>query len=1282
MKNNFIFKKERKFFCNSTILLVVLSISFSNIPFYTLTKLLDSYIATNNIVDRAWHLSQNENVVDKFTSYRHVVEKARIHEAHAAALQYVGAAEASGNSAAYNVSLASLTGGTGGAAQAGDLVVVATGFVSTTNGNPGVGTAGYTEVADLYQNDTRDANLSVNWKIMPATPDTLVNCLGSGSATNGAVCEVHVWRNVDQTTPLDVIPTTAQLNNSSIPNSPIITPVTSGAVVVSLGLGTGAAADAAVTAPTGYGNQADISVDPGNAATVGIASKLWSGAGAEDPAAWTGWTTTTSDSWGAVTVAIRPRNDPPTLTISQPDGTGDTVNVGDLYNITYDLSDNEEAVTVAMYYDTDAAGENGTAITGACASAAEGTGATCSWNTTGVTPGSYYVYGLTSDGVNPQVSDYSPGMITIQSVTPTLTINQTAGSKVPNRNSGDVNQYTHDTACTSAATCSAFTLTAANGTANVTSIKITESGSVVADTELSDVNLYYDTDGNWADAGAETLFGTAATFAGDQTATVSGTLPISDGTTAYIYVRYDLANGAVYPVGGDTVNFQIAAATDVVSDADETGSGTLAGTQTVKPQIIDYTNSTEAGLNYAGACTDCGARIGGGAGFRQTVVVSGYGFGSDPGLGSRDTATNKVEVVGAGTTVLADDGSANTNVSAWSNTSITIRTDSSITGNTDTDFGANFGGAGALKVTAGGQTVPTNLNFYIFPQITSVTQPAGLPADSAREYDAGDTDGVITLNGTRFGSSQGTGSVTMLGQASSVNSWSNTAIEVQVPTSIADNSYTGSVVMTQGVGGNDKTHSYNTLRILPRITSLVPATGSISDPITVNGNHLCQAGVASCPVAFDASNKVTFTAGVDATVFTSWSNTAIVTAIPAGTVTGNVTMTSSGYVSDTAVFTIASAVPSDPTDLGQYRNSGLTQVIPTGGAASTTPIYLKMTMQAGLSGGTLYPQVEYKSIGTPFVCTGTLPCASDAVEGTGIAGPGPEVGSVPISPTNDIYHWQARVKHNKNSTDYYSAWVSFVGAEPETGTDFQIDTVAPTVSFVSSGAPGTNSATITWSTALELSTSQVQWNTTGSFVNNCATNNDCTTIADTSPMVNVHSVALSNLSSGTTYYYRVRSKDAAGNETIDTTYSFVTQTVSTPAKTTKAYIGGATGVISGETTYYFKVNVPETTPNVQNAYVEVIGLVSGGTGTMTIAANGVASRAYDVNATNPTLYRFIYPITTPNSESNLNINDVDPCSNSVAPGTPPQCNKVILTPSTVSVNVLSAKIITNYSYTP
>jgi len=66
------------------IFLVMLGISFSNVPFYVLSTAINSYISGRNIVDKAWHLSKDENVVDKFTSYRNLAERIKIQEAQAA----------------------------------------------------------------------------------------------------------------------------------------------------------------------------------------------------------------------------------------------------------------------------------------------------------------------------------------------------------------------------------------------------------------------------------------------------------------------------------------------------------------------------------------------------------------------------------------------------------------------------------------------------------------------------------------------------------------------------------------------------------------------------------------------------------------------------------------------------------------------------------------------------------------------------------------------------------------------------------------------------------------------------------------------------------------------------------------------------------------------------------------------------------------------------------------------------------------------------------------------
>lgn len=106
-------------------------------------------------------------------------------------------------------------------------------------------------------------------------------------------------------------------------------------------------------------------------------------------------------------------NEVPTLSIIQPDGTADTTTVGSAYQVTYNLADSDNTVTAAFYYDTDNSGLDGTAIGGACATAAEGTGVTCSWDTTGVASGNYYIYAKTTDGTNAEVTAYSAGYVTL-----------------------------------------------------------------------------------------------------------------------------------------------------------------------------------------------------------------------------------------------------------------------------------------------------------------------------------------------------------------------------------------------------------------------------------------------------------------------------------------------------------------------------------------------------------------------------------------------------------------------------------------------------------------------------------------------------------------------------------------------------------------------------------------------------------------------------------------------------------------------------------------------------
>ncbi len=93
------------------------------------------------------------------------------------------------------------------------------------------------------------------------------------------------------------------------------------------------------------------------------------------------------------------------------------------------------------------------------------------------------------------------------------------------------------------------------------------------------------------------------------------------------------------------------------------------------------------------------------------------------------------------------------------------------------------------------------------------------------------------------------------------------------------------------------------------------------------------------------------------------------------------------------------------------------------------------------------------------------------------------------------------------------------------------DTTSPTISAVSS-TPTSTGATITWTTN-ENASSKVDYGLTTSY-------GSTTTETDTPTGVTSHSVALSSLSTCTTYHYRVRSIDTALNETIDSDNTFIT----------------------------------------------------------------------------------------------------------------------------------------------
>ncbi len=136
-------------------------------------------------------------------------------------------------------------------------------------------------------------------------------------------------------------------------------------------------------------------------------------------------------------------------------------------------------------------------------------------------------------------------------------------------------------------------------------------------------------------------------------------------------------------------------------------------------------------------------------------------------------------------------------------------------------------------------------------------------------------------------------------------------------------------------------------------------------------------------------------------------------------------------------------------------------------------------------------------------------------------------------------HSQALSGLTSNTTYHYRVKSKDAAGNLATSGDFTFatpDVTPPVISAVASSNVKGTSATISWTTN-ENSDSQVDYGTTASY-------GASTTLA--TALVLAHSQALSGLTSNTTYHYRVKSKDAAGNLAISGDFTFATPDVTPP----------------------------------------------------------------------------------------------------------------------------------------
>lgn len=225
-------------------------------------------------------------------------------------LVYVGGASGASADpfATIDISLTGLTGGIASSPSAGDIIIVVNAISASADQASGVTTAGYTELVDIAGNDTYDANLSVSYKLSDGSETTVSVLTANENVSDyGAVGIVHVWRGVNQTTPIDVTTTTATAGNGGQPNVPSITPVTAGAVILGCGAGSGTNASIAFLTATGLNHVVSERQTALISACVGIIAAYtdWT-SGAYDMAQFGGGSTSLSTSWAAAAVVLRP----------------------------------------------------------------------------------------------------------------------------------------------------------------------------------------------------------------------------------------------------------------------------------------------------------------------------------------------------------------------------------------------------------------------------------------------------------------------------------------------------------------------------------------------------------------------------------------------------------------------------------------------------------------------------------------------------------------------------------------------------------------------------------------------------------------------------------------------------------------------------------------------------------------------------------------------------------------------------------------------------------------
>jgi hypothetical protein len=117
-------------------------------------------------------------------------------------------------------------------------------------------------------------------------------------------------------------------------------------------------------------------------------------------------------------------DDPPAITLVEPGQ--DLLTNGQSVVLQWADSDPDSNAAVALYYDSDAAGRDGTLIVSDLSEDADGDGDTYQWDISALADGIYYIYGEISDAIA-LAAGYAPGAITVDRSAPVVAANPPGG---------------------------------------------------------------------------------------------------------------------------------------------------------------------------------------------------------------------------------------------------------------------------------------------------------------------------------------------------------------------------------------------------------------------------------------------------------------------------------------------------------------------------------------------------------------------------------------------------------------------------------------------------------------------------------------------------------------------------------------------------------------------------------------------------------------------------------------------------------------------------------------